>query len=136
MANANELYQAITLFITNAVPGQKIAVQVTANGAPIGFSSGPPLQDTQGISLQAQSGSVPLSLFSLTSSQVAFYTSSSASGGGTLTFSLQLYLVADQEIETFSLSTQADPGVVVTAGFPGGMQQTVSASPTLFTWPS
>jgi hypothetical protein len=139
MADSNSnLYQAITLYVGNAAPGQKIAVQLTGNGAPVAFSTGPAFQSIAGVSVTSQSGgALPLAQFSIDSSQTTFLTSSSGGGGGgALTFQVAAYLVAAPDIATFYLRSSSDPGVQVTAAIGNNVPQMVNPTQTLFSWTS
>ena len=134
MADSTNLYQPVTFYVTNAAPGQKIAVQLTANGTSIAFSTGPAFQNIAGVSVTAQSGSLPLSQFSINSSQTTFMTSNSGGGGGSLTFQLNAYLVAATGISTFYLRSSSDPGLQVTAAIGNSTPQVVNQTQTLFSW--
>lgn len=132
--SSNNLYQAITLNVSNAQPGQKIAVQLTGSGVPIAFSTGPAFQNTAGISVTAQSGALPLAQFSVNSSQTTFITTSSGGGGGSLTFQVAAYLVAGAGISAFYLRSSSDPGIQVTAAIGNSVAQVVNQTQTLFSW--
>ncbi|CAB5669231.1 Uncharacterised protein [Delftia tsuruhatensis] len=134
MAGTNTVYQPITLYVSNAAAGQKIAVQLTANGVQIAFSTGPAFQNIAGVAVTAQSGSLPLSQFSMNSSQTAFLTTSQGGGGGALTFQVTAYLVAGTDIGTFYLRSSSDPGVQVTAAIGNSVPQVVNQTQTLFSW--
>lgn len=133
-SSPSNIYQPITIQVSNAAAGQKIAVQVKPNGASIGWSTGPAFQNIDGISVTAQSGSLPLTQFNANSGEVIFLTSSSGGGGGALTFRLSAYLVAASTIETFYLVSSSDPGIEVTAGIGNSVPQVVNQSATLFSW--
>ena len=131
---STDLYQAITLNVSNAAPGQKVAVQLTSNGVLIGFSTGPAFQNIAGVSVTAQSGSLPLAQFSINSSQTTFITTNSGGSAGALTFQLTAYLVAGKDISAFYLRSSSDPGVQVTAAIGNSVPQVVNQTQTLFSW--
>lgn len=133
MSDSN-VYQPVTFYINNAAPGQKIAIQLTANGVPIGFSTGPAFQNIAGVSVTAQSGSLPLAQFSVNSAQVVFLTTSQGGSGGALTFQVAAYLVANAGISTFYLRSSSDPGIQVTAAIGSSVPQVVNQTQTLFSW--
>lgn len=128
------VYQQVTLQVFNAAPGEQISVQLTANGSPIGFSTGPPFQSSAGIQAVSQNGVLPLSTFSVNSSQATFLTSSAGDGSVSLTFSVTLYLVAEPEISTFYLRSSSDPGVQVSVQIGNAVSRVVSQSNTLYSW--
>jgi hypothetical protein len=133
--STTNVYKKVIFYVSNAAPGQKIAVQLTSGGVPVAFSTGPAFQTIAGISVTAQSGSLPLSQFSINSSQTTFLTSSSG-GGGALTFQLVAYLVAGENIKSFYLRSSSDPGVQVQVAIGGAAQQIVNQTQTLFSWNS
>ena len=128
------LYQPIKIHVSNAAAGQKIAVRLTPNGASVGWSTGPAFQNIDGISVTADSGTLPLLQFNINTGEVVFLTTSSGGGGGSLTFLLSAYLVGAPNIETFYLASSSDPGVEVTAAIGNGLPQFVNQSQTLFAW--
>lgn len=131
--NSN-LYQPITIYVANAAAGQKVAVQLTSNGSPVAWSTGPSFQNIQGISVTSQSGTLPLLQFNVNSGEVIFLTTSSGSGGGALSFQVSAYLVAAPDIGTFYLRSSSDPGVEVTVAVGNSVPQVVNQSQTLFSW--
>lgn len=132
--SSTNLYQTITLNVSNAAPGQQIAVQLTSNGVPIAFSTGPAFQNIAGVSVTAQSGSLPLAQFSINSSQTTFITTNSGGGSGALTFQVAAYLVAAEGINAFYLRSSSDPGIQVTAAIGNSVPQVVNQTQTLFSW--
>lgn len=128
------LYQTIKVHVSNAAAGQKIAIQLKPNGASVGWSTGPSFQNIDGISVTAQSGTLPLMQFNINSGEVIFLTTSGGGGGGSLSFQLNAYLVAASNIETFFLSSSSDPGIEVTAAIGNSVPQVVNQSQTLFPW--
>jgi len=129
------VYQPLMLQIDNAVPGQSIVVSVSPSGGiPVGFSGGPfQTLTTTWLQLIAQSGSVPLASLAVTGNQIRIETTS-VGGGGTITFSIPLYLAAGEGVEAFLLQSRSDPGIQVTAQVGDGFAQVVNMSPTLFAW--
>lgn len=129
------LYQPIRISVSNAQPGQKIAVRLRANGALVAWSTGPAFQNIDGVAVTAQSGSLPLMQFSANSAEIVFITTSGGGGGGgAVTFQLGAYLVGASGIETFYLQSSSDPGIEVTAAIGNSLPQFVNQSLTLFPW--
>ena len=131
---SSAVYQPITLNANNAVSGQKIAVLlISGSTAQIAFSSGPEFQNTAGIQVMSQSGTLPLAQLNMTSSQLTVLTSSSG-GGGSLSFQVGAYLAADPSVQMLYLQSLSDPGVQITASIGNGMPQVVNQTATLFSW--
>lgn len=126
-------YKQIILNVSNATPGQQVSVQLSSTNVKIAFSTGPAFENIAGIKVAAQSGALPISQFTINSSQTSFLTSSGG-GGGSLTFQLTAYLVAGADIKTFYLRSTSDPGVMVTATIGGSLPLLVNATQTLFNW--
>lgn len=132
--NAGALvFQPISLQVADGWPGQQVTVLLTSTGTDVGFSSGPPLADSAGVSIVSQSGALPLTRASLNASAISVATSGSL-GGGTMSFTVNAYLVADPGISTFYLRTTSDPGVEVTAQVGNAVPQVVNQTNTLFSW--
>lgn len=130
----NNLYQPISIYVTNAAAGQKVSVQLTSNGAPVAWSTGPSFQNIAGIAVTSQSGTLPLLQFNVNSGEIIFLTTSGGGGGGALSFQVSAYLVAEPNIGTFYLRSSSDPGVEVTAAIGNSVPQVVNQSQTLFSW--
>ena len=134
-ATSQPVYQTITLNVSNAAAGQRIAVQLMPNGASVAWSTGPAFQNIAGILITAHSGVLPLTQLNVNSGEVLFLTATGGGGGGgALSFQLAAYLVADSNIETFLLRSNSDPGVEVTAAVGNSVPQVVNQSQTLFSW--
>jgi hypothetical protein len=73
---------------------------------------------------------VPLEALTITDTEIAVK-SSSAVGGGTLGFTLDLFLSAGTE-QTFEVSSRSDPGVEVTLSVGGTAPQVVNETGTMF----
>lgn len=130
------VFQPLTLQVANAQAGQSIVVSVTpygSTGIPVGFSSGPALATASGLQVIAQSGTLPLATLSLTTSQIRIETVSNG-GGGAITFSVPLYLAADEDIEMFLLQSYSDPDIQITAQVGDALPQVVNMTPTVFAW--
>ena len=136
-SDTHTLYQPILLSVNNAMPGQKVAIQLSSSGSgtQVAFSSGPVFESMAGIQLTSQSGILPLSQLSMNSSQIATLTAAGGSGSvSTLTLQIQAYLVATLDIRMFCLQSTSDSGIEVTAAVGYGMPQVVNQVPTLFNW--
>jgi hypothetical protein len=134
MSKSNTIYQKIKIQVSNAQPGQNVGVAVTGNGTQIAFSTGPDFSNYAGIQVQTTSGSdLPLETFSINPSETKF-TTSSQSGGSSLTFTLTAYLVAEENTTTFYLKSISDNGVEVQAAIGDATPQIINQSNTLFPW--
>lgn len=133
MSDANLLYQPITFHVSNVAAGQRIVLQLTSHGVPIGFSAGP-FGSLGGFSVTPESGSLSLSGFQMCSVQIAFLTSSNDGGSGAQSFRVEAYLVAGPRVEVFYLRSQSDSGVQVMAGIGDAEPQLVQQTQTLFGW--
>ncbi|NWB45159.1 hypothetical protein [Pseudomonas gingeri] len=133
MSDTN-VYQQVQLQVSNAVPGQQIVVELAEQSSPVAWSSGPDSERSSGIFIQTSPGAIlPLSSFSTSATQVVVNTSSTASQGS-VSFSIRLYLVAQAGIQTFSLRSRSDVGVMVLASISGSPLQAVNATFTTFPW--
>ncbi|KPN90087.1 hypothetical protein [Pseudomonas nunensis] len=132
----DNVYQQVQLQVSNAAQGQRIVVQLLAQGAPVAWSTGPVFEGVGGISMNVPSGSAfPVSSFSISPSAVTVDTSFSRGGGAeALSFNLTLYLVAQAGIQTFGLRSVSDPGIYVVAGIGNSQPQAVNQTVTLFSW--
>jgi hypothetical protein len=130
-AGSQNLFQPISISVNNATAGQRIGVQLTPNGAPVSWSTGPAFRNIAGISVMAQSGVLPLTEFNINTGEVAFITTGS---GGALNFNMGAFLVGGAQIETFFLRSFSDPGVEVTAAIGDTTPQAVNQTDTLFAW--
>jgi len=133
-AGATTIFEPVTLQVSNAAPGQIVSIQVTPNGANVGWSTGPNFQDSAGIQVVAQSGQLPLTQMNANAQQVTFLTTASGGIGSALSFTVQIYLAADSDISTFYLRSSSDPGVQVTAAIGNSFPQAVNQTDTLFAW--
>jgi hypothetical protein len=131
---ATTIYQPLEFDVSNAAPGEKIAVQLTPNRSPVAFSTGPPFQIAGGLQIEAQSGSLPLSAFNVDESEATFLTVSSGAMSGSLSFSISLFLAADAGVSDFYLRSSSDPGVQVSAQVGNAQPQVVDQTDTLFAW--
>ncbi|WP_213939371.1 hypothetical protein [Pseudomonas sp. dw_612] len=131
----DNVYQQVQLQVSNAQPGQRIGVQLSAQGSQVAWSTGPVFEGGGGISIHATNRSVlPVYSFSIDASVVVINTSWGADGGGAFSFNLTLYLVAQAGIQTFGLRSASDPGVSVAAGIGNSQPQTIDQTVTLFPW--
>ena len=130
----NTKYQTITLNVSGAAPGQNISIDLSGDGSPIAWSTGPDFQNTSGINVTSLSGDLPLQQFSINASNVSFSTSSSGGGGSSLTFTVKAYLVADNDTNLFYLKSNSDTGVEITAAIGASVPQVVNRSQTTFQW--
>lgn len=135
MSNNSVSYIPVQLQISNAQPGQRIAIRMSANGVQVGFSMGAPFSNNSGAQVSSYSGvSLPISSINITDSEVQICTSSQAGGGSALNFAVQLWLAGESGIATCYLQSTSDPGVLVTAALDSNVALTVNATPTLFSW--
>jgi hypothetical protein len=136
MSNQTVKYQHLKLQVSNAAPSQSISVDLAPQGGSnmIAFSTGPDFGGSAGINITVSGDSLPLSSFYVTPQEVNVHTTASGGGGGTLTFTVALYLAAQQNLETFYLKSSSDPGVVVQAVIGEAQPQTVNSTPTLFSF--
>lgn len=127
-------YNPIILQVSNAQPGQRVSVEISPNGVPIAWSMGGEFHRASGINVCSLSGAaLPLGQLSVTPSEVAILTSSNG-GSGSLTVSLEAYLVAEAGISTFYLRSSSDPGIEITAFIANASPVVVNQTPTLFSF--
>lgn len=127
------VYQPITFSFTNVQPGQNIAISLGSQGPAIGFSTGPVGSTESGVTLSGEAGPVPITSLRLLTNALLIRTGDTG-GGGSITFTLSAYLAAQSDIETFTLSSDSDPGIEVTAQVGSSMPQVVNQTSTLFAW--
>jgi hypothetical protein len=134
-SGASTIYQPITLQVSNAVPGQEIAVQLTSRGPNVAFGTGPDFASTAGLEIVSESGPVPVSEVEVNAREVVLVTAASGGGGGgSVNFSVSLFLAADADVSTFSLRSASDSGVVVSASIGNAPPQVVNQTQTIFSW--
>jgi len=127
------VFKVVTIDVSNVAPGQKVGIDLSANGVGVAWSSGPSFQMTAGLTITSVIGVLPVNSFSVNSSSIIIDTTNQGSGDS-LAFGLELYLVGGTGISTFYLRSSSDPGVEVTAAIGGSVPQTVNESQTLFSW--
>lgn len=127
-----QIFQPLVIEVNNGAPGQEIGVEVSSNGVPIAFNTGPSFSDSAGLQIASLTGQLPIQAFSVSSSVLRVNTS--ASGGDPLSFSISLFLTAEPGIDVFSLRSISGPGVEVTARVGNSEPQIVNESETLFSW--
>ncbi|MEO6678876.1 MAG: hypothetical protein ABIO21_16035 [Pseudomonas sp.] len=131
----DNVYQQVQLQVSNAQPGQRVSVEVSAQGSQIAWSTGPAFQSAGGININVPSGNaVPVGSFSVSSSLITVNISSNGGSYAALSFNLSLSLVAQAGIQNFSLRSRSDPGISVTASIGNSHPQTVNQTMTLFPW--
>ena len=130
---SGQSFQPATVQFSNVQPGQQLELSLSSNGAQVGWSTGPGFENSSGLGVTSQSGDLPLTQLDVTPSQIHVETSS-ASGAGTLSFTLQLFLVGQPGIETFYVRSSSDPGVEVMLAVADSQPQVVDQSQTLFSW--
>ena len=130
---STNLYQPIKIIVSNAQPGQNISTVLSANNAPVAWSTGPEFSGSAGIQVTTQTGDLPLQSFYVTTSDIKFSTSSQ-SGGSALAFTLSGYLVGAPGIDTFYLKSNSDPGIDVMVQIGSAQPQTINQTNTLFQW--
>lgn len=93
-------YQTATLSISNATPGMPITVQISGkDGQTVMWSSGNPSNSSSsGMNMQVLTGTLPLTGFQLTASQVNFTTSG---GGSAIAFNFNAFLCAESDVSEF-----------------------------------
>jgi hypothetical protein len=94
-------YQTVTLSISNATPGMPITVSIAGkNGQVVMWSSGNPVNSgSSGMNMQVLTGTLPLTGFQLTASQVNFLTA--AGGGSAVAFNFNAFLCAGMDVSEF-----------------------------------
>ena len=128
-------FEPIQLSVSNAQPGQRVAVQLQSAGSvPVSFSAGPTFGSTWGIGLSSPTGAVPVVDLQVGASTIEVQTSVS-SDAGALDWTMTLFLVAGPGVDEFYLSSASDPGVEVTAAIGNAEPQVVNATQTPFVWP-
>lgn len=130
---AGIVYQPITFSIANVQPGQNIAITLGSQGASIGFTAGPVGSTESGVALSGEAGPVPITSLRLLTNALLIRTGDTG-GGGSITFTLSAYLAAQSDIETFTLTSNSDSGIEVTAQVGTSMPQVVNETRTLFAW--
>lgn len=132
---AGTVYQHVQLTISGVQPGQRVLLGVQGSpSAPVSFSIGPSEGWESGFVLNSQWQAIPVTNLSLSGSTLAIDTLS-AGGGGSTPIMVEVYLVASEGVQSFTLVNQSDPGITVTASSVGyDDAQTVNQSPTLFPW--
>jgi hypothetical protein len=135
-SGASTVYQPLTLHVSDALPGQQIAVEVTSRGPSVAFSTGPAFAPSGGLQVLSESGPAPLSAVQVNAGQILLVTSSASGGdgGGGLNLSVNLFLAADANISTFALRSASDAGILVTASIGSRLPEVVNQTQTLFSW--
>lgn len=129
------VYQQIELQVSNAQPGQTVAVEVAAGNAAIGWSFGPPVDDAAGLLLSGEGGTLPVEQLQIDATRFVVTTSTDfGGGGGSLSFNASLYLVTPEPVSVFSLTSSSDPGVLVSASIAGAAPEPLNPTPTQFAW--
>jgi hypothetical protein len=132
-AGASTIYQPLTLYVSNAVPGEEIAVRLTSRGPNVAFGTGPAFAPAAGLQVTSESGPAPLSQIQVNPQEIVLVTSAGA-GSSSLGFSVSVFLAADANISTFYLRSASDSGVFVTASIANGQPQVVNQTQTIFSW--
>lgn len=127
------VFQSITIDVSNVEPGQKVGIELSSSGPDVAWSLGSSFKANAGLAITSQSGVLPITLFSVKSSEIQIETAS-GSDENSLTFSLELYLVGGADIDMFYLQSYSDPGIEITAQIGDSLPQTVSSSLTPFNW--
>jgi hypothetical protein len=131
------VYQQVQLQISNAQAGQNIWIDLQRVDLPVAWSTGPAFDGSGGINITVpgSSSALPLNSFIITASSVKVSTvSSGGGGGGALSFNVTLYLVAQAGIQSFSLRSLSDPGVMVQAQVGFAQPQMVNQTFSQFPW--
>ncbi|QAU25024.1 hypothetical protein EO087_14320 [Dyella sp. M7H15-1] len=133
-ATALYKYKSAILTVTNAAPGTPIIVSISTKKGTIVWSSGDPADtESSGINMVVSTGSLPLTSFMVTASQITFET---AKGGSAVAFNLNGFLCASQDLTDFSATLQSVPsGAQVTLGLGGQKAKTLTFNTTTnFDW--
>jgi hypothetical protein len=134
-AGASTIYRPLTLQVSNVAPGQRLGVELASPGGNVAFGTGPDVAPNAGLAIVSEGGEpVPLDQIAVTPRGVVLTTSSIGGGGGSLNFSVSLFIAADANISTFYLRSFSDPGIFVTAAIGNEKPQTVNQTQTLFPW--
>lgn len=126
-------YYPVKLAISNAEPGQQIAIVLSGEGpkAPA-WSSGEAESDSAGVSLRSASGAVPIETLTVNNTEIRLNTSSSGGGGSSLTMDLELFLEAPAGTSMFNVRSTSDPGVEVQLAVGNAEPQAVNQTQTAF----
>lgn len=131
---SNLVYKQISLVVGNVFAGQVIQVDLASMDAPVGWSTGAEFAGASELGVRSLSGYVPLDSLRISASQVQIRLAHGYDGGGATTIEVVLYLVAEANIQTFSLRSSSDPSVSVRASLGFSQPMNVNQNPTLFSW--
>lgn len=129
------VFKSITIIVSNVEPGQKVDIEISSDEVDVAWSMGSSFQTTAGLALASQSDVLPITFFSMNSSDITIETATTGANENSLSFNLELYLVGGAGIEYFYLQSNSDPGIEVLAQIGDSTPQTVSSTFTLFSWP-
>jgi len=130
--DSNLKYQHVTLNISGANAGQQISISIEpTDNNKIGWSTGPNFEGSSGITVNAQSGTLPLSSLSINPEQLKVQT---AGTGGSITVQLTIFVVADAAVSAFYLKSESDTNIVVSAAIGNANPQVVNQTNTVFLW--
>lgn len=133
-AGSTTVYRSLQVVASNIAPGQGIQLSVSGIESRVRFGSDPGSLTRSALQMTFPFGSVPLGLVDLSAQELVVQTSRDGAGGSAVIVTVSL--AADADTDVVSLTSNADPGVVVTAQLEGQPQATpLGFGPSLLTWP-
>lgn len=122
-------HEPVRIEASNLQPGQTLQLALDP-GSGWSWSSGDADTGDGGVAVNATSGDVPLEALRITDTEIVFKTSSGM-GGGTIGFTLDLFLAVGTT-PTFEVSSRSDQGVEITLSVGDTAPQIVNETATTF----
>jgi hypothetical protein len=124
----------LNVISNNAQAGDNITVTLIPRDQAVSWSTGAQQNRSSGITLSSGGGgAIPLTSFVITNNTVTFSLTANSSGGST-SFNLHAFLVADAGIKEFELTLMSDQDSQVMAALANQTPQSLSPGGTVFDW--